>query len=44
MMLVLSPYLIVPMYGWGGIGAVLTIFVISLRVMSAVILALGVET
>jgi hypothetical protein len=36
LMLVLSPYLIVPMYEWGGIGAVLTIFVISLLVMSAV--------
>jgi putative MFS transporter len=44
LMLVLSPYLIVPMYEWGGIGAVLTIFVISLLVMSAVIIALGVET
>jgi hypothetical protein len=32
------------MYEWGGIGAVLTIFVISLLVMSAVIIALGVET
>ena len=44
LMLVLSPYLIVPMYESGGIGAVLTIFVISLLVMSAVIIALGVET
>jgi putative MFS transporter len=29
LMLVLSPYLIVPMYEWGGISAVLTIFVIE---------------
>lgn len=44
LVLVLSPSVIVPLYEWGNVGAVLIVFVGLLLLMAAVVFGLGVET